>query len=120
MTNQLTVAVDDPDAAEANILAGELQAALRQDVPDVQVTRMKADTRTQDFGATLVLILGTTAVTKLADGIAAWLASRHQAKLRLTRTTSDGRTEEVVVEGQLGHRTREIVSHFLEDAKSDV
>ena len=37
MTNQLTVAVDDPDAAEANILAGELQAALRQDVPDVQV-----------------------------------------------------------------------------------
>lgn len=113
MSAKLTVNFEDADAAEANVLCGELQDSLRQDVPEADVSRVKPDPLTQDFGATLVVILGTTAVTAVAKGIAAWLAARHEAKLRLTRTNSDGSTEEIVVDGQLGARAQQVVTEFL-------
>ena len=113
MSAQFTLDFDDTDPAEANVLCGELQDSLRQDVPDVEISRFKSNPLTQDFGATLVLVLGTAAVTRLAEGIAAWLGTRHEAKLRLSRVNPDGSTEEIVVNGQVGSRTHQIVTDFL-------
>jgi hypothetical protein len=115
MSAQLTLNFDHTDPAEANVLCGELQDSLRRDVPDAEVSRFKSDPLTQDFGATLVLVLGSAAVTALAKGIAAWLATRHEAELRLTRTNPDGSTKEIVVNGQLGSRAHQVITDFLTD-----
>jgi hypothetical protein len=43
----------------------------------------KESSETQDFGATLVLILGTAAATKVADGISKWIARHSGATIKL-------------------------------------
>jgi outer membrane lipoprotein SlyB len=49
------------------------------------VERLRERADTQDFGASLAVILGTTAVTALAKGIAAWLARNSGAKIEIRR-----------------------------------
>jgi Effector Associated Constant Component 1 len=103
------------DLAAANDLAGDLTEWLTEDVPDLSINRVREDERAQDFGATLVLILGSTAVTALAKGIAKWLARRQDAKLHLKRTAKNGQTRELTLEGQPSGRTEQIIADFFKD-----
>jgi hypothetical protein len=58
--------------------AGKNATQLRSDLLDVsqdfRPEIIQEDPTNQDFGATLVLVLGTTAVTAVAKGIAAYLS----------------------------------------------
>jgi hypothetical protein len=77
--NNTGIAIHFPDVTPdlGNVYAEDLQAALAEtlDATD-RVERRRTDPESQDFGATLVLILGTTAITAIAEGIRTWLA-RH-------------------------------------------
>jgi len=53
--------------------------------PHVSVERRRERPDTQDFGATLSVILGTAAVTAIAKGIAAWLARNSGAQIEIRR-----------------------------------
>ncbi len=55
------ITFENVSAAEANRYAEELRQALLDASPEVVVHRHRDDPRAQDFGATLVLLLGTPA-----------------------------------------------------------
>ncbi|MFI9061752.1 hypothetical protein ACIGQE_07750 [Streptomyces sp. NPDC053429] len=109
---ELRVSFADVDLATANQLAEDLQEALAEEAPDA--TRQREDPLSQDFGATLVIILGSTAVTALAKGIAKWLARRQDARVQLKRTMTDGRVIDILIDGQATRRTERLIIEFLE------
>ncbi len=76
---------EDISAAEANRYASELRDKLLDATPDIQVDQRRDDSRTQDFGATLVLILGTPAVIAIAKAIGNWLQLRNSASLTIEK-----------------------------------
>jgi hypothetical protein len=114
-SSDILISFPDTDPATANELAGDLVESLVEDTPDLSVTRLREDPLSQDFGATLAIILGSTAVTALAKGVASWLARRHEAQLRLRRTMGDGQVHEITLRGQPTARTERIVTNFFED-----
>jgi hypothetical protein len=81
-------------ADEGNRFAAGLKEFLTDLDPDLRVERRREHPDTQDFGSTLVLVLGTTAVNALAHGIASWL--RRNSGARITVRKSSG---ELVAEG---------------------
>ena len=48
-----------------------------------RIERVRSNPEAQDFGATLVLVLGTTAATAIAEGIRTWLARNSGASIEL-------------------------------------
>lgn len=83
------VKFDNVSAADANRYAEELRNALLDASPYVKVDRRRDDPRTQDFGATLVLVLGTPAVIAAAKALGNWLQLRNSASITLE--DSDGK-----------------------------
>lgn len=61
---------------EANQFAGNLSAELSEDIVGVEATPARTRRDTQDFGATLVLLLGTASATAVATGIKNWLTRK--------------------------------------------
>lgn len=81
----LAFSFGDSNTADGNRFAGSLADTLRSLDPGIQVERVRERADTQDFGATLAVILGTAAVNTLAKGIAAWLARNSGAKIEIRR-----------------------------------
>ena len=84
---------------QANKFASSLSGQLKDVDRSIRVETMKDRPDTMDFGTTLVLVLGTAAVTEVAKGIAQWMA-RHKTKVELTvgatkLTVSDSDPESV-------------------------
>ena len=78
----VTIRFPDVTPDLGNIYAEELQAALGETLAaGDRVERRRTDPESQDFGATLVLVLGTTAVTAIAEGIRTWLARNSGVSL---------------------------------------
>lgn len=73
---------EDVSLAEAGVKVKNLRQEILDNVRDVRVEIEKDNASTQDFGATLVLVLGTPAVVVLARGIANYL-NRDRAKIRI-------------------------------------
>ncbi len=71
--------------AEGNRLANSLAEALRDTSPSVSVERVRENAATQDFGASLAVMLGTAAATAVAKGIASWAARNSGAKIEIRR-----------------------------------
>ncbi|MBO0789549.1 MAG: hypothetical protein J2P36_01175 [Ktedonobacteraceae bacterium] len=71
------ITFDTADAADANRHAEELRQALLDASPDVEVYRRRDDPDTQDFGSTLVLLLGTPAAVAVAKAVGDFLALRR-------------------------------------------
>jgi len=67
----------------ASLYAGELRNALLDAASEIEVDQRRADARTQDFGSTLVLILGTPAVLAVAKAMGDWLQKRQSAIIDL-------------------------------------
>jgi hypothetical protein len=61
--------------------AEELQEALLDATPDITVQRRRADPLTQDFGTTLILILGAPSVVAVVNAVRDWLIRRNSASL---------------------------------------
>ncbi len=67
--------------AVAHRYSEELKNALLKAAPDIEIQRGREDPRAQDFGATLVLVLGTPAVVAAVNAIGDWLQRRQQGSL---------------------------------------
>ena len=106
------ISFDDVSPADASRYADELSNALLDASADITIQRRRDDPRAQDFGATLVLILGTPTAVALAKTIATvignWLKLRHGASL--TVKTPDG---QMVVRGITSERATELAQMFL-------
>lgn len=79
------VTFENASAAEANRYAEELRHLILEASPDITVQRQRDDPRSQDFGATLVLLLGTPAAGALIKALGDWLALRNRASLTIRR-----------------------------------
>ena len=80
-----TIRFVDVTPEDANKYASELRREIEEISPDVRVEIRKEDKAAQDFGATLVLVLGTGAAIAVAQGIADWLRKRTSACITVTR-----------------------------------
>jgi hypothetical protein len=69
--------------ADANRLAADLARTLRDLDRQVAVEQHRERPDTLDFGATLVIVLGTASVTALAKGISAWLKRHSGARIEI-------------------------------------
>jgi len=74
----------------------------------VQVHRRRDDPRTQDFGATLVLLLGTPAAAAVVTAIGNWLALRNRASLTIKRAD-----EQIVVQNITSKKAGELAQLLL-------
>lgn len=83
ISHQYVIKFQDISLAEANILAESLRDAILDSYPGVRVERRRDDQSTQDFGATLILLLGAPAAVAVAKGIEQWLKRYQSAKLRI-------------------------------------
>jgi hypothetical protein len=79
------ISFPDSSSAEGNRFAGTLAETLLDLDPSIEVQRVREGSETQDFGATLVVVLGTTAVTALARGFGSWLARNSGARMEIRR-----------------------------------
>ena len=73
-TGSFKIRFEDLTAADANRAAAELQSMIEDFGIDAALVKDRADT--QDFGATLVLVLGTEAAVVLAKAIYRYVAKR--------------------------------------------
>ncbi len=102
------ITFDDASAADANRYAEELRQALLDASPDVEVHRRRDDPCTQDFGSTLVLLLGTPAAGAVVAAIGNWLALRNRASVTVKRP--DG---EIVVQNITSKKAGELAQLAL-------
>jgi len=94
--------------ADAQRYAGELRNALLDATPDITVQRRRESPLTQDFGATLVLTLGTPAVVAVVKAVGDWLALRNRASL--TWKTAD---EHLMVQNITSKNATELAQFLL-------
>ncbi len=87
------ITFEEASPADANRYAEELRNALLDATSDISVQQRRESPRTQDFGATLVLTLGTPAVVAIVRAVENWLKLRNSASL--TVKTADG---EIIVQ----------------------
>jgi hypothetical protein len=103
------------DDATGNMQARDLADFLRDELPldaGVKATPQRANPEAQDFGATLVLILGTAAVTAVAKGIAAWLKGHTGVTMEIATTTGH-----VIVKNVESKSAAEIAQAFVDKRK---
>jgi hypothetical protein len=84
-SDPLLITFADASTAEGNRLASSLAEALRDLDPGIIVARERQRPDTQDFAASLAVILGTAAVNTVAKGLAAWLARNSGARIEIRR-----------------------------------
>ncbi len=102
------ITFDNVSAADANRYAEELRQALLDASPDVEVHRRRDDPHTQDFGATLVLLLGTPAAAAIATAIGNWLALHNRASLTIKRAD-----EQIVVQNITAAKAAELAQYLF-------
>lgn len=91
--------------AEAGTKAAQLRESLLREGVEVTAKLEKSDSTTQDFGTTLVLILGAPAAVAIAKGIANYL-SRDRGGITIE---ADGK---VVATGLTGKDAAKIAEAF--------
>jgi hypothetical protein len=74
------VTFDNAPPADAARYANELREFILDAAPDVTVQRQRSDSYAQDFGTTLVLVLGTPAVVAVVRGCVQRLEKPDGAK----------------------------------------
>jgi hypothetical protein len=72
----LVVTFEDIPVADAGKNVAALREQLLDDCPGITANVRKDDPTTQDFGATLVFVLGAPAIVALAKGISNYLSRR--------------------------------------------
>jgi Effector Associated Constant Component 1 len=85
LSGALVIGFPDASVADGNRLASTLAEALRDLDPGIAVERQRERSDTQDFGASLAVVLGTTAATAMAKGLVAWLTRNSGARIEIRR-----------------------------------
>lgn len=111
---ELTISVEGVSVAQANADAQSLEKLINLAAPTVETSVVRTDANAQDFGATLVLVLGTPALIAFAKGIADWLKMRASGTTNLKLRNKDGK---VILE--VGSATSGDVRKLLEGALRD-
>lgn len=83
MTN-FEISFDGSSPAEAAQLSNELEQDIRE-AAAVDIARKKERHDTQDFGSTLVLVLGTPVAIIVAKAVAAFLLRHSGATIRISK-----------------------------------
>lgn len=81
--------ISNVTADEASIYAKELRDSLLDASSDVKADLKRVDDNTQEFGSTIVLILGTPAVFVVAQAIRDWIRLRSKVKLKIKKSNGD-------------------------------
>lgn len=84
----VVISFADCTVREANVYAESLAVAIKDVDMGVTVKRRRNTADTQDFGATLAIILGSASASAVASGVASWLA-RHSG-VTIDISTEDG------------------------------
>jgi Effector Associated Constant Component 1 len=95
--------------ADANRYADDLRDALLDVSPEIRVAVKRDDPSTMDFGGTLVVVLGTSAVIAIAKGIQSWLQRRDTATI--TIETPNGKAIAQNISGRNAVRLAELLTH---------
>jgi len=83
MTRTVVLKFETDSLADANRWADSLKRDLLDAAPDLVIERQRDRETTQDFGATLVLVLGAPAVVVLAKAIHAWAIRNNAGTISL-------------------------------------
>ncbi|SKC19582.1 hypothetical protein [Dyadobacter psychrophilus] len=120
MENQYIIKFEDVVAKDANQYASELTTLIRSLGEDIQVEQTRDNARTQDAGATVLLILGTPAALALARGIAKGIQA-ILTKYRDTRIVIEGPNGmKLDVKGFTGLQAIDITEKFLRNGHTEV
>jgi hypothetical protein len=84
------ITFENGSVADANRWANELKETIL-DAPtsDVEVEQQRDNLYSLDFGATLLLVLGTPAIMVVAKAVGNWLQRRQSASLTFKRPEGD-------------------------------
>jgi hypothetical protein len=93
--------------ADSNRYAEELRDALIGAAPEVNVERRRADPDAQDFGATLILVLGSQVAVVLANAFRDWINRRDNVKVNIK--TPEG---EILLENLSAKNAKNILDLF--------
>jgi hypothetical protein len=80
--NQVTVSFAGMSKGPAGVLAADLESFLHENT-EIETELRRDDVAAQDFGATLVLILGTASVKAVAKALGLWVQRHREAQGRL-------------------------------------
>lgn len=103
------IELEDISSAEANRSASELRDILLDASRDIKAELKRSDENTQDFGSTIVLVLGAPAVIVAAKALGDYLKLRRSAKIRIKSSTG-----EVIGSGLTSHDAKAIVQMLQE------
>jgi hypothetical protein len=87
MTEQVIIRFPNVGVAKAGQYAETLRSTILNSAPAIDVRRQKNSQETQDFGATLAIVLAGPAVVSIARGIQVWLERHHGVELEVTTPT---------------------------------
>lgn len=107
---ELVLSFDGVSVADGNRFAAELAEVLRDADEPLEATQTRDDPNAQDFGATLVLVLGSGAVIALAKGVSKWLATKPDGSV----TIRDRRDGTIIVKGLTSRDARAVIEKELE------
>ena len=83
MSSKIRIRFPDIGLAEANMLAESLRDEIGDAAPGTIVERSRDDPTTQDFGATLTVLLVSPAVVAVARGIEAWIQKYRDVEIEI-------------------------------------
>jgi hypothetical protein len=89
MTDTVTIRFANTNVAKAGQYAETLKTSILDAAPEADVKREKDSQETQDFGATLAIVLAGPAVVAIAKGMQVWLERYRGVELEVT--TPDGK-----------------------------
>ena len=107
---ELVVTFDNASVADANRFAAELAEVLRDADDPIETEQARDDPDAQDFGATLVLVLGSGAAIALAKGVAKWLATKPDASI----TIRDRVNGDIIATGLTSRDARAVLEKELD------
>jgi hypothetical protein len=106
------ISFDEVSPDDASRYADELSNALLDASADITVQRRRDDSHAQDFGTTLVLLLGTPAAVALTrtitNVIENWLRLHHNASITIKRDD-----EQIVVRNITSKQAAQLARIFL-------
>jgi hypothetical protein len=106
------ISFDEVSPADASRYADELSNALLDASADITIRLRRDDPRAQDFGATLVLLLGTPAAVALTKTITnvieSWLRLHHNASITIKRDD-----EQIIVRNITSKQAAKLAQVFL-------
>jgi len=76
-------------SAEANVYAENLAGEIRDIDESVQVKKRRTNSEAMDFGASLVIILGSASASAIASGIASWMTRHSGVRLEIRNKSGE-------------------------------